>query len=460
MRSSVIKQLGNGLRPEEAVEQFLLSTDSALTLRFDFAQYYLPGTPAIGLLAILFKDKGGLRLLLTDKLPQVEAALGAMVEPLTGASLSLLATRLAAPLFNLDQALLLAPIAIAKPWGQEIWFTGIEARGQSGFSDGVYSVPIPWVLALLPRRLLGATQSGLNLLKILDPLPEPVYGDLYFELHEEKREVYVVTHVDRQSWPDGEGGIRFGFDASVRDAFVGPDEFRQAYLQAVQNYEQVRRKIDGLFDQQRRNQGLALNQPVDVDLLKQWHQQLSPELQKEEVALREAMNRFTHLRALREGDVVKVPCLTPHALQHGVRTVEFQTPVYERKILAFGQKVLTQDHWDTEDAVALMSLQSEVDQQLGVLEEGQGICREQVVAFDDFQVQRITLSEGACWQIPSSESYQLLMVVSGELDLGADAAALKAEQAALLPAFGAAAVIRNCGRGEGIVLLSEPLTAI
>lgn len=456
----MIKQLGNGLRPEEAVEQFLRSTDKALALRFDFAQYYLPTAPSIALLAILFKDKDGLRVLLTDKSSQLEAALATMIEPLTSDNLRLLATRVAAPCFNLDQALLLSPIAIAKPWGREIWYTGIEARGQSGFSDGVSSVPIPWLLTLLPKRLLGAEQSSLNLLKILDPLPEPVFGDLYFELHEEKREVYVVTHVDPKSWPDGEGGIRFGFEARVRDGFDDPDEFRQAYLQAVQNYEQIRRKIDLIFDQQRHDQGLDLNQPVETDLLKQWHQQLTPELQKEEIVLREAMNRFTHMQGLREGDVVKVPCLTPHALQHGVRTVEFQTPVYERKILAFGQKVLTQQHWDTEEAVALMSLQSQVEQKLAVLEKGQGVCRELVVSFDDFQVQRITLAEGACWQIPPAESYQLLIVVSGVFDIGADAARLKAEQAVLLPVLGSATFIHNSGPGEGIALLSQPLTAI
>ena len=459
----MIKQLGSGLCPEEAVEQFLLSADSALSLRYDFAQYYLPASPAIELLAILLKDKSGLYLLLTDQLSQAESALTALLAPLSFSSLQVLATGLAAPLFNLDRALHLSPIAIAKPWGQEIWYTGIEARGQSGFSDGDYSVPIPWVLALLPRRLLGAEHTNLNLLKILDPLPEPVYGDLYFELHEEKREVYVVTHVDRQSWPDGEGGIRFGFNASVRDGFDSPEEFRRAYLQAVKNYERVRRKIDGIFDQQRREQGLGLNQPLDASQLQQWHQQLTPELQEEEVMLREAMNHFTQMQGLREGDVVKVPCLTPHALQHGVRTVEFQTPVYERKILAFGQKVLTQAHWDTEDAVALMSLQSEAEQQLEVLEEGQGICREQVVAFDDFQVQRITLAEGACWQLPAVDSYQLLMVIAGDLALDTqalNAKPLKAEQAVLLPALGSSSVIRNDGAGKGIVLLSLPLTAI
>ncbi|MBQ0721154.1 MAG: hypothetical protein KBT88_04220 [Gammaproteobacteria bacterium] len=454
----MIKKLGNGLCPEAALEQFLLSPDSALTLRYEVTQHYLPAAPAIELLAIFFKNKCGLRLLLTDKLPQVEAALAAMAVPLSSDSLSLLGAGLAAPVFNLEHPLLLSPIAIAKPWGREIWYTGIEARGQSGFSDGEYSVPIPWLLALLPKRLLGAESVSLNLLKILDPLPEPVYGDLYFELHEEKREVYVVTHVDQQCWPDGEGGIRFGFAAKVRDEFADPEAFRQAYLQAVQNYEQVRRKIDGIFDQQRCDQGLDLNQPVAAGLLKQWHKSLAPELQQEEAALRKAMNRFTHMQGLREGDVVKVPCLTPHALQHGVRTVEFQTPVYERKILAFGQKVLTQDHWDTAEAVALMSLQSEAEQPLDVLEESEGLCREQVVAFDDFQVQRIALSPGARWQILLSERYKLLMVVAGNVGLG-DGVTLKAEQAVLLPALGRPTIVSNCGREEAIVLLSQAHTA-
>lgn len=456
----MIKQLGNGLCPEEVVEQFLLSADSASTLRYNFKQYYLPDEPLIELLAILLKGKGGLRLLISDKIDEAETLIAEVGIPSTIHSLSSLSFNLAAPVFNLEKPLALKSVSIDKPWGQEIWFTGIEARGQSRFSDGVYSVPIPWLLALLPKHLLGAEQTSLNLLKILDPLPEPVYGDLYFELHEEKREVYVVTHVDRKSWPDGEGAIRFGFDTSVRDGFDGPDEFRQSYLQAVQKYEQVRRKIDRVFDQERHNQGLDLNQPVEADLLKRWHKQLTPELQQEEEVLREAMNRFTHMHSLREGDVVKVPCLVPHALQHGVRTVEFQTPVYERKILAFGQKVLTQNHWDTAEAVALMSLQSEADQQLEVLEEGQGLRREQVVAFDDFQVQRITLSPGACWSIPVTESYKLLMVVTGELALGVDVVPLRAEQAVLLPAFGSPTVITHCGRGEGIVLLSLPLATI
>jgi len=455
----VIKQLGKELDPEEVVGQFLLSSDSVLILRYDFAQYYLPGEPLVELLAILVKGATGVCLLLSDKLALAQATINTMSGALTGESLKQLSSDLSAPLFTLGQPLPLAPIAIAKPWGQEIWYTGIEARGQSGFSGGGYSAPIPWLLSLLGSHLLGAGQPGLNLLKILDPLAEPVYGDLYFELHQEKREVYVVTHVDRQSWPDGEGGIRFGFAASVREEFTNPDDFRQAYLQAVQNYEAVRREIDQVFDQYRLQQNIAMSQPIAASQLKEWQEGLPTELREEERNLREAMHRFTHMRALREGDVVKVPCLTPHALQHGVRTVEFQTPVYERKILAFEQKVLTQQHWDTEEAVALMTLQVEAEPPLPVLEQSKNCCREQVVAFDDFQVQRITLLAGAGWRVPVSPHYRLLMVVSGALTVGrgVDAVELMPEQAVLLPALSDATVLGNSGEADCIVLLSEPL---
>ena len=33
------------------------------------------------------------------------------------------------PLFDLNAPIPLQPIAIPKPWGQEIWYTGIEQRG-------------------------------------------------------------------------------------------------------------------------------------------------------------------------------------------------------------------------------------------------------------------------------------------------------------------------------------------
>src|SRR5690606_7164749 len=112
------------------------------------------------------------------------------------------------------------------------------------------------------------------------------------------------------------------------------------------------------------------------------------ELEKE---YKQAMNSFIALHSLAVGDVVTVPRLVPHALQHGVRVVEFQTPVYERKILSFGQKVLTQEHWDTTEALSLVDMgqESSVVQELHT--EINGIQIQRIVNFDEFEVHRIKL---------------------------------------------------------------------
>jgi len=99
--------------------------------------------------------------------------------------------KLELPWFELGQPLRLRPLFIPKPWGREIWYTGIEQRGVAAVSDGERETLLPWLLAIAPARFCHSLQRQLILLKILDPLPDAVFGDLYFELHREKREVYV-----------------------------------------------------------------------------------------------------------------------------------------------------------------------------------------------------------------------------------------------------------------------------
>lgn len=283
------------------------------------------------------------------------------------------------PMLNLSAPLLLEPVSIPKPWGQEIWYTGIEARGQSKVTDGRFSVPLPWVLELFPAS------APLTLLKILDPLADETLGNLYFELHEQKQEVYIVTHIDSQAWPDGIGQIQMGFCQEKRRKFESDIEFKQAYLKSVNDYKIVRNKIDGYLDQ------LQTRTQTDRTLLYKDFSKLTEHapLIESERELRDAMNAFIYHHPLKVGDVVKVPSHVPHSLQHGVQVIEFQTPVYERKILSFGQKVLTQSDWDTQEALQIAQLDKANFEKLELISRSDAYQLERIVSFDDFQVQRL-----------------------------------------------------------------------
>lgn len=424
-----------------------------LAVEYEYDQYYLPGSPCIKLLAIYCKDGGDVFFTvaesshsLHDKVHSMELGLDAFH------SFSKINDL---PVLNLSAPLLLQTVSIPKPWGREIWYTGIEERGVSRVTDGLFSAPLSWVLSVAPGHLAANRERKINLLKILDPLAEEVYGDLYFELHEEKREVYVVTNVDRQAWPNGVGAIRYGFNPEVRKTFLSDEAFKAAYLDVVQDYESLRRQIDQQLDNYRKAEGIASNDPVSPEVMKGWVLMLSPTVLAQEKKLREEMNCFTSLLPLEEGDVVQVPLLTPHSLQHGVRTVEFQTPVYERMILSFAQKVLTQDHWDTEVALERATVDVSPVPELRLLEEGQGYRIEEIVMFEDFQVTRLTMFPSSEYLLPITDYYCLLMVINGAVKC--QNASLTKEHAVLLPAVRSDTQLVNRSDSESIVLLASPV---
>lgn len=365
----------------------------------------------------------------------------------TASLLTELTDKLECDWFATDSVIALQPVHIPKPWGEEIWYTGMEDRGVAGAGHAGRDLPLPWVLSALPDALCHHRERELMLLKILAPRPEEVFGDLYFELHEEKREVYVVTAVDRSAWPDGVGAIRFGFDPDVRQQYPDDDSFRRAFRQAVAEYESVRREVDTLLDERAERSGQDLDREAELA-------DLPPALIEAEQKRRAAMNHFTALKPLRVGDVVKVPTLTPHSLQHGVRTVEFQTPVYERLIVAFAQKVLTQAHWDTEEAVALMQLDTPPQPPSEVLQEAGGVRVERIVDFPDFEVRRLVVEPGAEVDFPTPDDYALLIVVQGVLALGE--CGLAAEQAVLIPRGWPPRRFRHSGAEPLILLLGYP----
>ena len=291
----------------------------------------------------------------------------------------------------------------------------MEARGESGVVCDGEQMPLSGYLQNNPSI---TAEHDLLLLKVLDPSPQPVLGDLYFEVHEEKREVYIVTHVDPTAWPDGTGKIRFGMAQDMRQQYSDDDGFRAAYLSTVQAYEKIRRSIDD---------GV-------------------PGLEQAEQEARDEMEAFTDVFDLRVGDVVKVPTWTPHALQHGVRVVEFQTQTYERYIVSFAQKVLTQDHWDTEYAVAKMLLEKPAEPDFEQISPGV----ERIARFDHFNVWRVNGAAAGKLNLPRTLPYVVLMAL-GTTEVGD--LQLASEEACLVPG---AAIADLHISSQGTLLLAAP----
>lgn len=411
--------------------------EAAFAVKFPFDQYYLAEPTTIELIALVRLKKEAKRISIDAAIFPFENNINNAIAQLDvhHNNLQKFSNHYETPWLTLSAPLMLAPIKIPKPWGQEIWYTGIESRGQSNVIAQGFSTPLPWVLALLPNYLAANHHKKIVLLKTLDPLPEEVYGDLYFELHEEKQEVYIVTHIASQAWSNNTGAIRLGFDQKKRSEYKSDEEFKAAYLNAVNDYEKVRRTIDDLYDGERIKHNIPLAFPVDAKTLAAWAKTIPHELIEREERARHYKNSFSAIHPLHVGDIVKVPCYVPHALQHGVRVIEFQTPVYERKILSFAQKVLTQDHWDTQGALEIAKLAAPEQTKLNVLSEDDEVLVEEVAQFDNFRVIRINLTTDQKYDLESLDSYGLLMPVSNACSVSIENTefTLAAEAAMFLP---------------------------
>lgn len=449
---------------EQSIQSLRATTNAGyqeqqLIIHHTHTQYYFPGEPVLDLLALIqiHIDR--------NSAPVIEGCIAICTPVLLEQVQSLTSTDGALkryshahslPWLVMSEPWLLAPVYIPKPWGQEVWYTGIESRGQAGVVGDVGNIPLSWLLELMPRRLGLKDNHQLILLKVLDPLADEVYGDLYFELHQEKQEVYVVTHIDQQAWPEGIGAIQLGFAGHY--LFNNDKEFKQAYLLAVKEYERVRRALDKKLDDKKIDAGVDINQAVGAAQLIRWINELSQSIENKELfckegMLREAMNSFIAKHPLVVGDVVTVPKLVPHALQHGVRVVEFQTPVYERKILSFAQKVLTQEHWDTEDALELVNMNFSMLQPSELLNSTAGITIERIVNFDDFEVRRIQLDGD---YLLASDDYAIVMVVQGHFVLQGvgNTDGYNAGQALLIPGRGQQWLVS--GSDSCIFLIASP----
>ncbi len=252
-------------------------------------------------------------------------------------------------------------------------------------------------------------------------------GELYLEAHASKHEIYVVTALDQTAWPDGVGAIRLGVNQALRRKFSSDQAFRDAYRAIVQAYERVRRDIDeGRLD------GAAAS--------------------ADERRAREAMNRFTELLPLRVGDVVSVPPWLPHSLQHGVRVVEFQTPTYERFIISFPQRVVTQTHWDSDYAIARIDLEPPAAAATEAV--APGIC--EIANPGDFRAWRIELAPNQTLTLPLQLPYAVCIGLTGEVKV--NGLARQAEQACFVPSSALPLALENPGAQRATALVASTPT--
>ncbi|MFT7222070.1 MAG: hypothetical protein ACI8Z1_003693, partial [Candidatus Azotimanducaceae bacterium] len=363
----------------DTVTESTMSHEGCTHFSFIHRAHYFKDTRPLRLHVLLLVEQGRIHAIITprDITAAVQESSSSAAECFDRTALES-----ASQAIDLTEPLSLSPVEIPKPWGKEIWYTGIEERGVSKINE----TPIAWVLDVFGAAL-GFPNPPM-LLKILAPSPEKNLGDLYFEMHEKKTEVYVVTAVDPSAWPSGTGKIRYGFNADKLKTYKNESDFFNDYLVAVGLYREVRNEIDHHLDAASALSGLT--QPLSRAEQEKLLTGLPETLKIEEQSLRDSMYAFTSLRDLAVGDIVKVPPLLPHSLQHGVRVIEFQTPHYERYILSFGQKVLTQNHWDTETVANRVQIAPADITPPQEIETGMDLAAD----FDEFKVLRLRLSPG------------------------------------------------------------------
>lgn len=363
------------------------------------------------------------------------------------------------------EPLRLQTLYVDKPWGREGWYTGMEKRGVCKVGSNHAATELPYALGMFPLALLGAQEPDLILLKTLEPRPEPVLGDLYLEVHDEKWETYLVLDVNREAWPDGVGQLRAGLEERVLKRYrkkhgaKAEDELMRDLHGKITAYEKVRREIDALLDEKLKAGGLPLDQPAPEELLEAVTAALPARLIKSEARLRSEVEAFIGSFPMRKGDVACLPPGVLHSLQHGVKVVEFQTPTYERLIAMFAQKVVTQSHWDTKKALRRMHKEPyDPPSTTALLSDQEGVRMDRVVDFPQFHVLRTRLAPGTEVHPPAppgDPTYRLLFTTqgSGRLVLPNELEVpLAAGEACLLPAVMEGAVI-HAGYRQGLTYL-------
>ena len=339
------------------------------------------------------------------------------------------------------EPLQLKVLKIPKPWGYEGWYTGVEKRGVVNVVDKYGKTELPYALNLFKKQMLADDSESLILLKTLNPVAKKTIGDLYFELHEKKWEVYVVTEIDKTAWPSGTGIIKAGLHPDKIEEYKNKygNNWKEILLRefksAVSEYENTRRMID--------------------------HSQegISKKILEKEERLRDKASDFVGDLPVKVGDIISFPVFQIHSLRHGIKVVEFQTPHYERLILMFAQKVLTQNHWDTEDAIIKMETEVYHPPKLDCIHNSEYLDVERFTDFPQFNFDRIRMAPKNTYEIQLDGRYQLLIIISGIAAVVSNTGKsikLKKEESLFLPVSMGSYQIENIGHNTLICLNASP----
>ncbi len=335
----------------------------------------------------------------------------------------------------------LEALKIPKPWGYESWYTGIEKRGVVKVLDKHGKTELPYSLNIFKKQILGDYTEDIILLKKLIPRAEDVIGDLYYEMHEKKWEVYVVTEIDKSAWPKGIAVIKAGLNPKKISEYkkkFGNDwkiNLINTFKKTTNEYEKIRLKIDNC------------NEVISSNLL------------SKESELREKTASFVGDCYVKNGDIVSFPPYLIHSLQHGIKVIEFQTPHYERLIVMFGQKVITQDMWDTNEALEKIIPNEYKPPQLKILHKSAGILLERIVDFPHFTADRLILETEMIWEEQLINKYQILIVISGEATIVnelEESISINLEEALFLPISMGKYHLKNTGDKPLICLMAKP----
>ena len=313
----------------------------------------------------------------------------------------------------------LKPVKVEKPWGHELWYTGMETRGESHIVTPQGDLPLSLYLTLSPKI---PRNTPIILIKQLNPRSEPLIGDLYLEAHHTKHEVYFVTRVDRAAWPLGKAKIRLGVNQKIRSEYNSDRDFRQAYLESIQEYQ------------------LALSLEENTK-----------ESVQDKNRLRQKMNTFTNMVSISEGAIIDVPPLIPHSLQHGVQVLELQTPSYERMIISASQPLATQEAWDSEKAIDEINLSSATIYKQTRSEKG----FIPVASPKGFGAWKIPIEPGDTHLFEADLAYGICVTMDGSSII--EGLPQKKNEACFVPSSSLPIHFRNTAKVPAICLVSGPL---